>query len=186
MTTRKKRARSASPPGSSLPPPTSNSDIIEVKPSPGKGNGLFAKKNIPEGTRIWDYQGVQMNSKDFKAKYEDDTRYTYQMRRIHQMLVGKNAPYLTSNLVHYANESLCPNIYYKQRGVYTARNVKKGEELTLLYPKKYPRTYSLSGRSCSTSHRRASDKSPRSSRGHSRINRKSRRTKISRKKNARS
>jgi len=131
--------------GGGLPKPTITNELVEVHKSPVGGLGLFAKVDIPANKRILDYEGVKMTLAEFKGKYGDDTRYTYSLRGPFSsgILVGKTKPYLTTNLSHYANESNTPNIYYKSRGVYTKRAVKKGEELFLKYPKNYPRTYTL-------------------------------------------
>jgi SET domain-containing protein len=125
----------------SLPPPTVFSELVEVKPSSIHGLGLFAKVDLPVGTRITDYKGEKMTNAEFKEIYGTDTRYTYSLGRTNCILSGKNC--ITENLSHYANESNNPNIYLKKRGVYTVRDVVAGEELFLLYPKKYPRDYSL-------------------------------------------
>jgi hypothetical protein len=130
-------------PGSTLPPPTGKNPMLVVKRSPTHGRGLFAKVAIPKGTRIADYEGKEMSDKEYKEKYGDDTRYSYGMKWIHKIIDGKQPPFLTGNLTHYANESKSPNIRYEKRGVYAVRDLHAGEELFLSYPKKYPRTYKL-------------------------------------------
>mmetsp|Transcript_27467 Transcript_27467/g.88035 ORF Transcript_27467/g.88035 Transcript_27467/m.88035 type:complete len:232 (-) Transcript_27467:492-1187(-) len=42
---------------------------VEVRPSPGKGNGAFAAKKIPEGTWVGDYEGDILSEGEFWARY---------------------------------------------------------------------------------------------------------------------
>jgi len=115
--------------------------LIEKRPSPVHGVGLFATKDIPKDTRIADYHGVEMSITEFKSRYGNDTRYTYSLGRMNRIIVGKDC--LQDNPSHFCNESDDPNACLKKRGLFTIRDVAKDEELFLKYPKKYPRTYSL-------------------------------------------
>lgn len=120
--------------------------LTETRPSHVHGVGLFATKDIPKDTRIADYKGVEMSTTEFKSRYGNDTRYTYSLGRMNRIIVGKDC--LQDNPSHFCNESDDPNVCLKQRGLFTLRDVAKDEELFLKYPKKYPRTYSLSGNTC--------------------------------------
>lgn len=117
--------------------------LTETRPSHVHGVGLFATKDIPKDTRIADYQGVEMTIAEFKSRYGNDTRYTYSLGSTQRIIVGKDC--LQYNPSHFCNESNDPNVCLKNRGLFTLRYVAKDEELFLKYPKKYPRTYSLSG-----------------------------------------
>ena len=117
-----------------LPPPTFDISGLVVRPSPGKGNGLFTTRDVPANTKLCDYKGID-------KPYEHRRQYYYSMRRIKRILDGTD--YLTENPSHYCNESLTPNVVLKKKALYSLRDLKQDEELFLQYPKQYPRDYTL-------------------------------------------
>ena len=120
-----------------------DNDWVIIKKSKIDGLGVFAKKDIPKGTKIADYYGKEMKWKTFKKKYGDyksNSLYTYPMRRIWKILVAKEEPYKSNNLTNYINEMKGKtNCELKLRSLYSKRDIKKGEELLLDYPKDYNR-----------------------------------------------
>jgi site-specific DNA-methyltransferase (adenine-specific) len=125
-----------------LPEPTFNLDLVEVKQSPIHCKGLFAKSNIPANTRICDYKGELLTLTEYCAKYNNTYNYCYIYRRQNKVLDGRSN--LTENPSHYCNESKSPNVVLKGRGLVTMREIQAGEELFLKYPKDYSRDYELS------------------------------------------
>lgn len=113
--------------------------LIQIDKSTVHGKGLFACSDIPRGTRIADYIGIEMTLREYREKYGMDTRYTYSLRRMNKIIDGRGY----ENPSHYCNESLTPNVCLMRRGLYTLRDVRKDEELFLQYPKNYPRDYVL-------------------------------------------
>jgi hypothetical protein len=62
------------------------------------------------------------------------------MRRIWKILVAKEAPYKNKNIVNFINEIPGKsNCELKLRALYAKKNIKKGDELLLDYPKDYNR-----------------------------------------------
>ena len=120
-----------------------NNDWVIIKKSKIEGLGVFAKRDILKGTKITDYYGKEMKWKTFKHKYGDyktNSLYTYPMRRIWKILVAKEEPYKSKNLSNYINEVKGKsNCELRLRALYTKRDIKKGEELLLDYPKDYNR-----------------------------------------------
>ena len=114
---------------------------IEVRPSPIHGNGLFATEDIKKNTKLSEYVGVEMSITDFIKRYGRDRKYTYSLGRVNRIIVGKDC--VNQNPSHFCNESSAPNVHLKGRGLYTLRDVSKGEELFLRYNKNYQRDYSL-------------------------------------------
>jgi SET domain-containing protein len=114
--------------------------IVKIMPSPIAGVGVFATQDIPRNTKLGDYKGVEMTLAEFKEQYGGDISYTYSLRFVNKILVGKDEPYRSQNISHYMNEGE-QNCLLKKRGVYTTRDIKKGEELFLTYPKRYIRTW---------------------------------------------
>jgi SET domain-containing protein len=55
-------------------------------------------------------------------------------------LVAKEEPYKSQNIVNYINEG-SKNCILKLRALYAFKDIKKGEELLLEYPKDYKREW---------------------------------------------
>jgi SET domain-containing protein len=117
---------------------------VIIKKSKIDGLGVFAKQDIPKGTKIVHYYGKEMKWKSFTKKYghyKTNSLYTYPMRRIWKILVAKEEPYRSKNLVNYINELRGKeNCELKKRALYAKKNIKKGEEILLEYPKDYDRS----------------------------------------------
>ena len=120
-----------------------DNDLVTIKKSKIEGLGVFAKRDIPKGTKIANYYGKEMKWKTFKHKYGEykfNSLHTYPMRRIWKILVAKEEPYKTKNLTNYINEVKGKsNCELRLRALYTKRDIKKSEELLLDYPKDYNR-----------------------------------------------
>ena len=111
-----------------------------------QGEGLFINCSIKVGEKLIDYIGEEMTLSDFKIKYglyKLNSLNTYRLKRINKIIVAKEPPYKTDNLVNYINESNNPNCILKKRALYALKDINVGEELTLLYPKDYFRDYSI-------------------------------------------
>ena len=122
-----------------------NTDLVVIKKSKVEGLGVFAKRDILKGTKISDYYGKEMKWKTFKNKYGDyktNSLYTYPMRRIWKILVAKEEPYKSKNISNYINEVKGKsNCELRLRALYAKRDIKRGEELLLDYPKDYNRSW---------------------------------------------
>lgn len=123
--------------------PTIDNEMVTIKKSKIEGLGVFAKKDITKGTKIADYYGKEMKWKTFKKKYgnyKNNSLHTYPMRRIWKILVAKEEPYKSKNVTNYINEVPGKsNCELKMKALYSKKNIKKGEELLLDYPKDYNR-----------------------------------------------
>jgi SET domain-containing protein len=118
--------------------------MYEIKQSPVDGLGVFASQDIKKNTKICDYYGKEMTWQEFKERYgsyKESSLYTYPMRRQWKILVAKEEPYKTENVVNYINEALEANVVLKKRALYAKRDIKQGEEFFLSYPKDYNRNY---------------------------------------------
>jgi SET domain-containing protein len=123
--------------------PKIDNDMVTIKKSQIEGLGVFAKEDIPKGTKIADYYGKEMKWKTFKKKYgeyKSNSLHTYPMRRIHRIIVAKIEPYKSKNITNYINEVRGKsNCELKLRALYAKKDIKKGQELLLDYPKDYNR-----------------------------------------------
>lgn len=116
---------------------------VAKKESSIHGVGVFAANNIQKGTKICDYCGVEMSWKDFKEKYGPyklNSLNTYPMRRIWKIIVAKEEPFKSENLIHFINEGPA-NCILKKRALYALRDILIDEELLLKYPKDYLRNW---------------------------------------------
>jgi len=72
------------------------------------------------------------------GEYKENSFLTYPMRRVWRIIVAKERPYLTNNITNYVNE-IPPNfnVELRERALFATKDIKKGEELSLEYPKDY-------------------------------------------------
>lgn len=120
---------------------------MEIKQSPIQGLGLFTTRDLHAGEKLFDYIGLEMSLSEFREKYgnyKQNSLNTYRMKRINRIIVAKEEPFLSSNLVNYINESIKPNCVLRKRALYALQDIPKDTELTLMYPKDYNRNYILS------------------------------------------
>lgn len=110
-----------------LPP-----EYWEARKTEEKGQGIFAKKDIPAGVVIGDYLGTLIRSSeeaDYEEKHGFYTMYYHQKASIF--------PNPKKPGVHTINHSCEPNTYmytYQGRTLYfSLRKIFKGEELTVSY-----------------------------------------------------
>ena len=122
------------------------SETLAVLPSAINGKGLFTLCDLKAGEKIIDYFGEEMTLSEFKniyGIYKLNSIYTYRMKRQNKILVAKQEPYFSKNVINYTNENINPNCVLKKRALYALRDINANEELTLLYPKDYYRNYNL-------------------------------------------
>src|SRR5476651_958428 len=107
-----------------LPP-----EYLDVRKTEDRGNGVFAKKDIPAGTIIGDYLGKLIREEE-EEKYEDEKCFylMYYSNKASIFPDGKKPG------IHLINHSCEPNTYmytYQGRTLYFAlRQIFAGEELT--------------------------------------------------------
>jgi hypothetical protein len=126
-----------------LPKPRWTNDWVIAKKSPIADRGVFAKVDIPKGTVIAPFYGKEILWGDFKKKYGEykyNSFYTYTKKRAGKMIVAKEEPYLTMNVVNYINELPSgANAALEKEHLVASRLIREGEELSLKYPKDYNR-----------------------------------------------
>ena len=117
--------------------------LVYKKNSDIHGVGVFAANNIPKNTKICDYIGIEMSWNEFLNKYGSyklNSLNTYPMRRIWKIIVAKEQPYKSENLVNFITEGP-PNCILKNRCLYASKDILIDEELLLKYPNDYFRTW---------------------------------------------
>jgi SET domain-containing protein len=119
-----------------------DSNCFQIRASNIHGLGLFPLVDIKSLTKITDYLGEEMTWQEFKLRYgnyKENSLNTYPMRRIWKILVAKEEPYKSLNIVNFINEGNPPNCVLKKRALYALRDIQPNEELLLQYPKDYNR-----------------------------------------------
>jgi len=118
---------------------------FQIKPSPINGLGVFAVKFIKKNTKIADYYGEEMTWKDFKTKYgpyKFNSLNTYPLRRIWKIIVAKEEPFKSENIINFINEGE-PNVILKKRALYALTDINIDDEFLLKYPRNYFRDYNI-------------------------------------------
>lgn len=119
---------------------------MEIRTSNIHGFGVFAIRDLQANEKLFDYIGEEMSLSEFREKYgvyKENSLNTYRMKRQNKIIVAKEEPYLSCNIVNFINESLNPNCVLKKRALYALHDIPNGTELTLKYPADYCRNYSL-------------------------------------------
>ena len=109
---------------------------IARRQSPIHGNGVFALRDIPKGSRVVEYRGRRL------THAEADRRYGDEIDTGHTFLFTLNDRYLVDggdggNVARWINHSCTPNLVpriYKGHIIYMSlRAITPGEELTVDY-----------------------------------------------------
>lgn len=114
----------------------------EIKQSPIQGVGVFATQSIKKNEFIVEYYGEEMSWIEFREKYglyKLNSLNTYPMRRIWRIIVAKEEPYKSNNVVNFINEGT-PNVILKKKSLYALIDINAGTEFLLKYPNDYNRT----------------------------------------------
>jgi len=107
------------------------------------GRGLYATKNIKEGTKIIDYVGkIISKKKSQESEKFDNSKPIYLFNLNNQYDLDGDVSWNTARLI---NHSCLNNCDYEGMGlklwVVASRNIKKGEELTCDYGFSYDSEY---------------------------------------------
>jgi hypothetical protein len=102
--------------------------------SPIHGFGVFAKKRIPQGTRVWEFNPVfdiKISEAEF-AKLPPSTKEEIEVH-LYQPEEG-GVLYYESTMGKYMNHSREPNVDFSEVNIGVAtRDIEPGEELTCDY-----------------------------------------------------
>jgi len=117
---------------------------VIVKRSPIHGNGVFAAKDLPAGTKIIEYKGLRISSEEAAELYGDntDTGHTFLFTLNELYLVDANRGGNSARWInHSCNPSCEPLVYVNKNGdeikdrlwIESLRDIAAGEELSFNY-----------------------------------------------------
>lgn len=119
------------------------SEWVKVRKSGIHGNGVFAAKDIPKGTKIIEYVGNIVTKKeadkivdrDLDAAKEDDSNgavYVFELNK--KQDIDGNVPWNTARLINHSCDPNCETEGDdKHIWIEAMRDIKKGEELSYDY-----------------------------------------------------
>ena len=120
---------------------------IVMRRSKIQGRGVFARKDIPKGTRLIEYVGERINNAEADRRYEDEL-----MGRHHTFLFILNSrtvidAAVDGNISRFINHSCDPNCVAWIEGQHiwidALRDIRKGEELAYDYEYDFLRGYTV-------------------------------------------
>lgn len=119
------------------------SQYITVKKSKIHGTGIYAKKNIPEGTRVIEYVGERVTKKESDRRAQtplENNAENEEMGAVYLFEINKRydldgyVPYNTARYINHSCEPNCESDIIKGRVYIIAiRDIKKGEEISYNY-----------------------------------------------------
>ena len=110
---------------------------FETRPSPIQGQGAFAIRRIPEGTRLIEYAGERLTPEQADARYPDvpgERHHTFLFAIDDDVVIDAS---VNGNDARWINHSCAPNcdavVDNKRIWIETIRDVEVGEELAYDY-----------------------------------------------------
>ena len=120
---------------------------LVMRSSKIQGRGVFARRDIPKGTRLIEYTGERINNAEADRRYEDEL-----MGRHHTFLFILNSRTVIDaakggNISKYINHSCDPNCVAWIEGQHiwidAEKDIEAGEELTYDYEYDYDPEYTI-------------------------------------------
>lgn len=111
--------------------------LFEIRSSPIAGQGAFAVRPIPKGTRVIEYLGERISQDEADRRYDDTLvehprvlLFTVDDRRVIDAGVGGNA----ARFINHSCEPNCKSVTRRGRvHIWAIRRISAGEELTYDY-----------------------------------------------------
>lgn len=111
--------------------------MIEVRPSAIQGQGVFARRAIPEGTRLIEYAGEVISEAEGDARYDDramDRHQTYLMALEGGFCIDAAVGGNESRFINHSCEPNCEAVEEDGRvWIETLEPIAAGQELTYDY-----------------------------------------------------
>lgn len=116
------------------PTPAPSRDFTRVGRSRIEGRGVFAKRLIPRGTRIFEYLGERRTVSSVLLDTLHDDAHTYLFRLNDQIIIDGSNGGSDARFVNHGCEPNCEAYIFDDRlYFYASRDIRRGEELTIDY-----------------------------------------------------
>lgn len=112
-----------------------NRDFTKVNDSMVEGRGVFAKRSIPKGSRIIEYQGKRVNKKDLISDMvAGKTSLRYVMNLSETVAIDGERNGNDSRFINHSCEPNCTVYFFDDKPfIYALREISEGEELSFDY-----------------------------------------------------
>lgn len=111
-----------------------NRDFARVGRSRIEGRGVFAKRLIPRGTRIFEYLGERRTVSSVVLGGLDGGPHTYLFRLNDQIIIDGAVGGNDARFINHGCEPNCEAYVFDDRlYIYAMRDIRRGEELTFDY-----------------------------------------------------
>lgn len=113
----------------------SDRDFSLVKTSPVHGNGVFAKKLIPKGTRIFEYTGLRVLKTDLVNDLANGlTSMNYVMNLNKVMAIDGERGGNDARFINHSCNPNCEVLYFNEIPyIYAMQEIHEGQELNFDY-----------------------------------------------------
>ncbi|MBK6975833.1 MAG: SET domain-containing protein-lysine N-methyltransferase [Cytophagaceae bacterium] len=110
-------------------------DFTLVKDSQVEGLGVFAKRNIPKGSRIIEYKGERISKKDLILDMVKGlTSLKYVMNLTETIAIDGERNGNEARFINHSCEPNCTVYYFDDKPfIYALREISEGEELSFDY-----------------------------------------------------
>ena len=110
-------------------------DFTLVKSSPVHGKGVFAKRTIPKGTRIFEYAGERVQKVNLAADLANGlTSLVYVMNLNEEQAVDGERGGNDARFINHSCEPNCEVLYFNDTPyIYAIQEIQAGEELNFDY-----------------------------------------------------
>jgi uncharacterized protein len=133
MPSKKKSSRKPATRATNKEPDLTRSDLVEVRNSPIHGRGVYAVKNIKQGTRIYEYVGERITHSEadrrFARKPEDDG-HTFLFVVNHKTVIDGSSHGNDARYINHRCDANCETVTEGNRiFIEATRDIKTGQEL---------------------------------------------------------
>jgi len=114
---------------------TPDRDFTLVKSSQVHGKGVFAKRTIPKGTRIFEYAGERVQKVNLASDLANGlTSLVYVMNLNETYAVDGERGGNDARFINHSCDPSCEVLYFNETPyIYAIRNIQEGEELNFDY-----------------------------------------------------
>lgn len=120
-----------------MPKPLASPPLIEVRDSALHGNGVFALRRIPKGTRVIEYLGERVSHREADRRYDDkeaNDNHTFLFIVDSRTVIDAGVDGNEARFVNHACEPNCESVIEERRVFIDAlQTIEPGEELTYDY-----------------------------------------------------